>query len=513
MLLYSLLILLFLGLVLLTALVGPEQGRMAVQRFYSFMKWNPPKPTDGLLTDTEASIKKFNDSYRKVNTLRQMTLARSQQAFEDLNEIYKQTRENLKSLLLGMGQLSVTERMELFQKFSVLHSARAQLVEVIIRDQQIMINLNEQMDQQLQAMSRWLNEKSQEAPAPTLKDVMRMQQYENLREHLKAFNEQSSNLDSMRILFMKKSKDSIGRLAETNRELENRFRELLSYEESPELWRNYQKLEAEQRELVDNLRTTEEFISVNQNQLIAGVTVIAESVEYTSDSQMQRFRDNYAMMEDQRRELLKNMHQNIQVFQDTKPTRAQLLQDSRYRMESMREHASMIADQYEQLEENRKSASSMIRSMTREINDKNEFASQQTEDAMERNRNHIQTFLVQMDSAQGSINDFIKNSRQTELANNPSVHQLENLQEKSKSVFDNLKNNEEQLRSLQDQAKRDQNNIKEMKKDSNKKSAELVRDARERTQDQKRMMSERIKDEIQRIKDMRMDQRWDSENK
>jgi hypothetical protein len=318
---------------------------------------------------------------------------------------------------------------------------------------------------------------------------------------------------------MKKSKESIERLAETNKELENRFRELLAqvelstYEQSPELWENYQRLEAEQRQLVDNLRTTEEFISANQNQLIAGVTVISETVEYRSDNQLQRFRDNYAMMEDQRRELLKNMHQNVKVFQDTKATRAQLLQDSRYRMESMREHASMIADQYEQLEENRKSASSMIRSMTREINDKNEFATQQAEDVMERNRNQIQTFLVQMDSAQGRINDFIKNSQQTELSDNPALAQLKNLQEKSKSLLDGLKNNEERLRSLQDQAKRDQDSIKEMKKDSNKKNAELLRDARERTQDQKRMMSEQIKDQIQRIKDIRMDQRWDSKNK
>ena len=344
-LLYSFLILAFLGLVLFTALVGPEQGKSAFQSFMKFMNWKPPKASDGLLTDTQVSIKKFNESYSKVNTLRQMTLVRSVQAFEDLEEIYKQTRANLKSLLLGMGQLSVTERIELFQKFSALHSARAQLVEVLIRDQQIMINLNEQMDQQLQVMSMWLNEKSQEAPAPTIKDVMRMQQYENLREHLHSFNERSSTLDSMRILFMKKSKESIERLAETNKELENRFRELLSqvelstYEQSPELWQNYQKLEAEQRELVANLKTTEDYISSNQDQLIAGVTVIAESVEYTSDSQMQRFRDNYHMMEDQRRELLKNMNQNQQVFLDSKPTRKQLAQDSRYRMESMREQA------------------------------------------------------------------------------------------------------------------------------------------------------------------------------
>lgn len=516
-LLYSLLILTFLGLVLFTALVGPEQGKSAFQSFMKFMNWKPPKASDGLLTDTQVSIKKFNESYSKVNTLRQMTLVRSVQAFEDLEEIYKQTRANLKSLLLGMGQLSVTERIELFQKFSALHSARAQLVEVLIRDQQIIINLNEQMDQQLQVMSMWLNEKSQEAPAPTIKDVMRMQQYENLREHLHSFNERSSTLDSMRILFMKKSKESIERLAETNKELENRFRELLSqvelstYEQSPELWQNYQKLEAEQRELVANLKTTEDYISSNQDQLIAGVTVIAESVEYTSDSQMQRFRDNYHMMEDQRRELLKNMHQNQQVFMDSKPSRKQLAQDSRYRMESMREQARQIADQYEQLEENRKSASSMIRSMTSEIKEKNEIASQKIEDAMERNRNYMQGFLAQMDSAQGSIKDLVKDGRQSELADNPAIHQLENLRDKSKSLLDGLKNNEEQLRSLQDQAKRDQNSITQMRKDNSKKSSELVRDAKERTEDQKLMMSEQIKDQMQRIKDMRMDQRWDKD--
>ena len=245
--------------------------------------------------------------------------------------------------------------------------------------------------------------------------------------------------------------------------------------------------------------------------MIAGVTVIAESVEYTSDSQMQRFRDNYHMMEDQRRELLKNMHQNQQVFMDSKPSRKQLAQDSRYRMESMREQARQIADQYEQLEENRKSASSMIRSMTSEIKEKNEIASQKIEDAMERNRNYMQGFLAQMDSAQGSIKDLVKDGRQSELADNPAIHQLENLQDKSKSLLDGLKNNEEQLRSLQDQAKRDQSSITQMRKDNSKKSAELVRDAKERTEDQKRMMAEQIKDQIQRIKDMRMDQRWDKD--
>ena len=170
-----------------------------------------------------------------------------------------------------------------------------------------------------------------------------------------------------------------------------------------------------------------------------------------------------------------------------------------------------IADQYEQLEENRKSASSMIRSMTSEIKEKNEFASQQIEDAMERNRNYMQGFLAQMDSAQGSIRDLVKDGRQTELADNPAIHQLENLQDKSKSLLDGLKNNEEQLRSLQDQAKRDQDSITQMRKDNSKKSAELVRDAKERTEDQKRMMSEQIKDQMQRIKDMRMDQRWDKD--
>lgn len=514
--LYTLLIMTFFALLLFSGLVGPQQGKMVVQKFFSFINWRPAKAGDGLLMETEGNIKKFNESYRKLNTLRQMTLARSEQTYKDLDEIYKQTRENLRLLLLGMGQLSVTERLELFKKFSALHSARAQFVEVIIRDQQVMINLNEQMDQQLQAMSRWLNEKSQETPAPTQTDIMKMRQYESLRANLKVFNEQSSHLDSMRILFMKKNRESIERLAETNKELENRFRELLSqvelstYEQSPELWKSYQRLEAEQRELVANLRSTEEFIGANQGQLVAGVTTISESVEYRSDSQLQRFKDNYAMMEDRRRELLKSMNQNQQVFLDSRPTRSQMLQDSRYRMENMREHARQISDQYEQLEENRKSVSSMIRSMTSEIKDKNEFASQQIEDAMERNRNHIQGFISQMDSAQGKINNFIKASQQTDLANSPAVRQLENLQEKSKSLLDSLKNNEEQLRSLQEQARRDQDSLKEMKKDVNKQNAELLRDVKERTQDQKRMMAERIKDQMQRIKDQQLDQKLNS---
>ena len=63
MLLYSFLILMFLGLVLFTALVGPEQGKIAAQKFFNFINWKPPKASDGLLTDTEENIKKFTEAF------------------------------------------------------------------------------------------------------------------------------------------------------------------------------------------------------------------------------------------------------------------------------------------------------------------------------------------------------------------------------------------------------------------------------------------------------------------
>lgn len=513
-LLYTILIMAFLGLLLTFGLFAPDQGKIVVRKIVGFISWKSPKPSEGLLGETEESIKKFNESYRKVQALRHMTLTRSGQTFKDLDEIYKQTRENLSQLLLGMDQLSVTERKELFDKFTVLHNQRAKLVEAIIHDQLIMINLNEQMDQELQAISRWLIEKSDDPVAPTTQDVVRMKQYENLRANLTAFNEHTSRLDSMRLLFTKKSKESVGRLAETNRELENHFRELLAQvelstpEQSLGLWKEYQRLEAEQRELVDHLRSNEEFISANQGQVIAGVSSISKSIEYRTDTQLQRFRDNFILMESRRRELLKNMNQKQQAFMDSQPTMQQMMQDSRYRMEAMREQARQISSQYEQMEQFRKSNSSMIRSMTSEIKDTNEFASQKIEEVMEKSRDQMQSFMLQMDSAQRNVDDFIKTSAQTKLADHGSVSQLKNLQEKSRTLMDNLKKDQDQMRSLNDQASRDQQAIKEMKKDAHKINAELMKSARERTKDQQRIMSERVDDQMQRIKDAQMDRKW-----
>ncbi len=511
--LYSVLIMLFLGFLLVFGLLGPQQGRLAVERIYEFFDWKPAKGRDSLLTDTEVSIKQFNESYAKVQVLRQMTLERSEKAFKELEQVYTDTRENLKQLLLGMDQLTVEERTELFDKFTAMHKHRAGLVEQIMLDQQIMININEQMDQQLQAMSKWLNDKAVQLQDPSTKDLMRMQQYQNLKKSLTAFNEQSSTLDSMRILFMKKNKETIERLAETNRELENRFRELLAQveistsDQSHSLWDEYQRLETEQRDLVGSLRATEEFIGNNQNKLVSGVIHISKSIEYRSDTQLQRFRDSYNLLEQRRRQMLTSMNERQQIFISSQPTRKQLMEDNRYRMELMREQARQISDQYEQMEEFRKSAASMIRNVSAENRDKIEFSSQQTQDVMQRSRDKIESFMVQMEAAQRNVQQFIENSRQTAMASNSAILKMNDLQNKSKGLLDNMKKNEEQLRSIRVQVQRDQNAMNQMKRDTNRSNAERMRSVQERTDDQMRVMSDRIKDQMQIIKDKQQSQK------
>lgn len=510
--LYSLLILIFFAFLLLFGLLGPEQGRKGVQIISDFFNLRPPKASS-LVDDTQQSISKFNESYKKVHILREMTLERSQQTFKDLEVIYGQTRASLKELLFEMGRLTVSERAELFNEFTRLHNERAGLVESIIRDQMTMINLNDQMESELQSVSQWLNQKALASSSPSTLDVMKMRQYETLRAQLKIFNEKSSGLDSMRILFLKKSKDSVDRLAQTNKELEVHFRELLAQVElstsaqSPGLWDRYQRLETEQRELVSSLRTNEEYISTNQSEVINGILVISKTVEYSSDTQMERFRDNFTQMEERRRELLKNMSQRQQLFLSTRPSMQRMMEDNRYRMETMREQARQISDQYERMEEYRKSTTAMLSNMASELKDKNQFASQQVEDVMEKSRDHIQQFVSQMDSAQTRMNDLIKHGSQTVLSDSPSMHRLKEMQEKNRALLDNIKTNEEQLRTLRDQVKRDQTALSQMRADTRRTNAQMMEDVNQRTEDQKRIMSEKIDDQLQRLKDQRMNQK------
>lgn len=511
-LLYSFVILIFFAFLLLSGLFGPEQARFAAQKLSDFFNWRPPKESS-LVDDTHDSIRKFNENYSKVRVLREMTLERNQQRFKELESVYEQTRTSLKELLFQMGQLNVSDREELFAEFTRLHNERAGLVESIIKDQQIMINLNEQMENELQAMSLWLNQKAQNSSTPSNLDVMRMRQYEALRSQLQAFNEQSSGLDSMRILFMTKSKESVGRLAQTNIELENHFRELLAQvelstsDQSDGLWDKYQRLESEQRDLVASLRSNEEFISTNQGEVMGGIMTISKTVEYSSDTQMERFRDNFVQMEERRRELLKNMGQRQQQFLSTRPSMQRMMEDNRYRMENMRQQARQIADQYESMEDYRKSATSMLRNMASELKDKNQFATQQVEDVMEKSRDHIQQFVTQMESAQTRINDFIKHGSQTVLADSPSMHRLKDMQEKNKTLLGDLKSNENQIRSLRDQVERDQAAMMQNKADVSRSNAEMMKNVRQRTDDQKRIMKEKIDDQMQRLKDQRMNQK------
>lgn len=511
-LLYSFLILIFFAFLLLSGLLGPQEGRKVFMKISDFFNWRPPK-VSSLVDGTQESIKRFNESYKKVHILREMTLERSQQTFKDLELIYGQTRASLKELLFEMGRLTVSERAELFNVFTRLHNERSALVEAIIRDQMIMINLNDQMESELQSVSQWLNQKAQESSTPSTLDVMKMRQYESLRAQLKIFNEQTSGLDSMRILFLKKSKDSVDRLAHTNKELEVHFRELLAQVElstsaqSPELWDQYQRLETEQRELVANLRSNEEYISTNQSEVINGILVISKTVEYSSDTQMERFRDNFAQMEERRRELLKNVSRHQQLFLSTRPSMQRMMDDNRYRMETMREKARQISDQYERMEEYRRSTTAMLSTMASELKDKNQFASQQVEDVMERSRDHIQQFVSQMDSAQTRINDFIKHGSQTVLSDSPSMHRLKDMQEKNRALLQDIKTNEQHLRALSDQVKRDQAALSQIRAETRRTNAQIMDDVKQRTEDQQRIMSEKIDDQLRRLKDHRLNQK------
>lgn len=511
-LLYSLLILIFFAFLLFSGLLGPEQGKIAMKKFSDFMHWRPPKVVS-LADETQQSIRHFNESYAKINIYRQMTLERNQKAFEDLEKVYEQTRTSLKQLLFEMGQLPQEQHRELFEIFSRLHIERKELVEEIIRDQLIMVNLNEQMEQLLRAMAQWINEKALASSVPNTLDVMKIQQYQSLKDQLNAFNEEFSGLDAMRVLFMKKSTVFVERLDQSNKELENHFKEILAQVEaslpsqSRDLWEKYQKLETEQRELVDNLRGNEEFITNNHSEIMDGIYKISKTSEYSSDTQMERFRDNFAQMEKRRRELLKSMNQRQEVFLSTRPNIQRMMEDNRYRMETMREQARQISDQYERMEEYRKSATAMLNLMATELKDKNEFTSQQIEDVMETSRDRIQQFLGEMDSAQTRIDDFIKHGSQTLLSDSPSMRQLMDMKEKNSTLLSDIKNNEIQMRALREQVKRDQAAVSQMRADTRRNNAQQSADLKQRTDDQKRIMSEKIEDQLQRVKDQRLNQK------
>ncbi|MBP6343058.1 MAG: hypothetical protein KA403_03910 [Candidatus Omnitrophica bacterium] len=512
-LLYSFLIMIFFGFLLLSGLFGQEQGRIAAKRISDFFKWRSATPVS-LVSSTDEATRKFTQDYQKIQVLRQMTLERNEQALKELGIVYDETRKNLKELLLKMEELSDENRKELMNAFTALHQERTKLVEAIILDQQIMINLNEQMEQQLQMISQWLNQKADEKAGPSMQDMKTMRQYEALRANLGKFNEQSAYLDATRILFLRKSKDWIDRLAQTNKELENNFRELLyqielsTSDQGTELWEKYQRLETEQRELVGNLRTNEDYISENQSKVVKGITVISEAVQYSSETQLKRFRDNYVMMESRRREMLRGMQQSQQAFLSTRPSMAKMMEDNRFKMETLREQARHVSSQYEQMEEYRRSASNMLNSMNRELKDKNALVSQQNKDIIQRSQDRVSEFMTHMDSARNNIDDLIKNGAQTVLADSPAMHQLKSLQEKNVSFLASIRRNEEQMRTLRDQTERDQSESMEVKKDANKRNAEMMRAAKERTEDQQRIAAEKVQYQLQQIKDKQMDQKW-----
>lgn len=233
--------------------------------------------------------------------------------------------------------------------FTALHQERTKLVEAIILDQQIMINLNEQMEQQLQMISQWLNQKADEKAGPSMQDMKTMRQYEALRANLGKFNEQSAYLDATRILFLKE-KAKIGLIVwpRPTRNLKIIFVNCfirLSFQHPTRalsFGRSINVLRPNNGELVGNLRTNEDYISENQSKVVKGITVISEAVQYSSETQLKRFRDNYVMMESRRREMLRGMQQSQQAFLSTRPSMAKMMEDNRFKMETLREQARHV---------------------------------------------------------------------------------------------------------------------------------------------------------------------------
>ena len=305
---------------------------------------------------------------------------------------------------------------------------------------------------------------------------------------------------------MKKNKDTVDRLAATNVQLENRFREIVSQVEnstpanSAQLWDEYQKLEKEQKEMVAALNANEEFISDNHAKMLSGINELSQSIEYSSDTQLQRFRDSFQKMEKQRREMLIAMNQRQQSFADSQSSLKQLMENNEYKMEFMREQARTIADQYEQMEEYRKSTTSMLDSMTQELKDQTEQASRQTEDVLEKSKVRMNDFIRQMDFTQENMENFIQNGKMSALESRPQMQQLINLNEKIRVLKENVKQSEQKMRSVVSQLKSNQKSLSQASKDTRDNYAEKLKSIQERTEDQKRVFSERVKDQMQNLK-------------
>ncbi|GEM_PF-6399154 len=329
---YTVLIMGVLALMLFLGLHGPDQGKKVVRVVIEFLHWKP-KSELGPLQETAANIVKFNESYKKIQMLWQMTLSRHQQTAKDLEIVDQAIHKNLEELLSWVDTQGVSQHAQWIEEFKRLHQQRRNLVERIIRDEEIMVNLNDQMDQEIRSMTRWMNEQAQSPSRTTMNEKSRVQEYENLQANRKAFNEEARQLDAARSLLLKKSKGFVDALATSNQRLEDHVRVLSSKvetataDQSQGLWREYLRLENEQKELIKNMQANQGSIGENQQKVVSGAAIIYQSISYSPRAQLKKFKENYRnstesmrnakeRAEDQKRALNDRIRDQMQRIKD-----------------------------------------------------------------------------------------------------------------------------------------------------------------------------------------------------
>jgi hypothetical protein len=480
---YTLLIMSFLGSLLFFGLYAPPAGKKLVQSIANFLHWSPPKQ-EGPLSETEAAIKEFDSSFKTIRNLRSLVVTRNKQNTEELEAAYKDMRENLQQLLFEMDKQTVTNRTQLLSRFNDLHQLRQRLVQNIIDDERTLINLNDQMDRELRSISAWLSEKAADPSSRTKDEFTRGQQYENLLNDLKSFVNESNQLDVLRIVLMRKSTEFVDRLDETNKKLEESFTkfsaqlEIATADQADTLWAEYQRLEAEQREIVAGMKLNQDFIGENQMKLAAGISTIGQNIRYRSEDQMERFQQNYAQLEAKRAAALHSIQQQQQAIADSRPTIDALKESNEYRMQRVKEQTQQMLTQYEQLEDYRRSLTSTLESMTQELRDNDQIFSRQMEDmrsrleqrantnrsayqgnisdvsqriddAMTRNMEQMEMMRARMESAQDRLSNYVE--KETEpIVNSPYYIRIKELRERNKSTLELMRRGEDQLRNAQE---------------------------------------------------------------
>jgi hypothetical protein len=573
---YTLLIMSFLGFLLFSGLHLPPAGKRIVQSITDFLQWRP-QPKEGPLSETEATIKQFDSSFRSVRDLRTMVVDSNKKNAEQLDVTYKEMRENLKLLLADIDKQTVTNRARLFDQFKRLHQERRQLVENLIVGERSLINLNAQMDAQLREISSWLSQQAMQPHSPTSDEKTRGLQYENLLKDLKSFASESNQLDVMRILLMRKSTEFVDQLEGSNRNLETNFNsfsaqvEIATSEQAAGLWDEYERLEKEQRDIIKNMKVNQEFIGDNQQRIATGVQTIAKNIQYRSDTQLERFQQNYNELDAKRSAALNALQEHQKVLLEQKLTMQQIKETNEYRMENLKMRTNQLLTQYDRVEDYRRTLSSTLDSMSTELRDNDEFVSQRIEqmreslkqrieankiasgsndisqridDAMSRNLDQMQQLRSRIESAHSNMESLNKDIGST-FASNPYYIRMKELQERNKTTLSLMQNGEDQLRSAQERqraaasALKDRVNtlksggglnrsgasnlratslpehqratdssLQERIKDAQTKNQDAARAVKERNEQQSRTQKDRIQDQMQRIRDQQQSRNY-----